>query len=178
MPPFDFTASGAVVAALAVAIMFPAILFAAVRQRSISGRNALQFLLSATFAIACWVTASSYFGGPFLDHWIDWVVGAMLLGGALLIYLEIWALLSRGYTLGLMLTLHKARSPVSTADLARSYRGGFGLDWIMQHRLSGLLATRMVRLDGDNVSLTRYLGVPVACIYKILIQIHGLRRTG
>src|SRR5260370_12756845 len=61
----------------------------------------------------------------------------MILASALIVYLEIWALLSRGYTLGLLLTLFRGEHPMSDAQLAASYRQGEGVGWIMRHRLGG-----------------------------------------
>jgi len=43
----------------------------------------------------------------------------MILASALLVYLgEIWALLTAGYTIGLLLTLFHCKRPVTDAELA------------------------------------------------------------
>ncbi len=101
----------------------------------------------------------------------------MILAGALLVYLEAWALLSRGYTLGLLLTLFRGAGPMTDAALAASYRQGQGLGWIMRHRLGGLISTRLVRRQGDLIVLT-LPGAIIALLYRAAIAVLGLKVTG
>jgi hypothetical protein len=102
----------------------------------------------------------------------------MVIGSAVLVYLEIWGLLSRGYTLGLLTTIHQAGQPLPAAELARRYRGGEGLEWIMRHRLAGLEAAGLVRQDGENLVLTPRLGNAVAWSYRVAVALLGLKVTG
>ncbi|HKF10916.1 MAG TPA: hypothetical protein VKB89_19675 [Xanthobacteraceae bacterium] len=101
----------------------------------------------------------------------------MILASALIIYLEIWALLSRGYTLGLLLTLFRGKAPMSDAQLAASYRQGEGVGWIMRHRLGGLLSARLVRRQGDCVVLTG-AGALIGILYRAAVATLGLKVTG
>src|SRR5205807_7885585 len=101
----------------------------------------------------------------------EMALGFMILGAALLFYLEVWALLSRGYTLGLLLTLHRAGRPLDDSELAARYRGGAGLSWIMSHRIDGLLSAGLVSLENGQVVLSPRLGtlVATACKYAIIV---------
>jgi hypothetical protein len=102
----------------------------------------------------------------------------MTLVSMTLAYLEVWGLLSRGYTLGVLLTLYKAQAPLTESQIAAAYRGGDGLTWIMSHRLGGLTAARLVAVRDGAVQLTPLLGRIVAHSYRAAITVLGLRRTG
>jgi hypothetical protein len=101
----------------------------------------------------------------------------MILAAAVLVYLEAWALLSRGYTLGLLLTLFHRNGPMTDAELAASYRQGEGLGWIMRHRLGALLSVRLVR-QKDNIVVLSLTGLVVARLYRAAIRFLGLKVTG
>src|SRR5262245_14261755 len=140
MASLDFTMPGAVAAAFAVSLSLPGYLFFLARLRSLAGRNALQFLVSLAATIIVWIAVLLLVPAAKPTSAAEVVIGAMVLATAALVYLEIWGLMSRGYTLGLLLTIHQAGRPLSAGELARGYRGGEGLEWIMRHRLAGLEA--------------------------------------
>jgi len=96
----------------------------------------------------------------------------------MLFYLEVWGLLSRGYTIGVLLTLLNADHPLTETEISSQYRGGEGLDWVMRHRLGGLIAAGLVEQQGDRVALTCIRGRAVARLYEVSITVLGLRRTG
>ena len=143
-----------------------------------SGRNALQFLFGFLLMIVLWIGLVTVWPGPHSPGRSEICVGLMILGAESLVYLEVWSLLSRGYTLALLITLYRAERPLDDAELARSYRGGSGLSWIMEHRLSGLISAGLVREDDGMLILTPVLGAGVAWLYKLSIIVLGLRRTG
>ena len=175
--PVDFSLSSTVLSALLVALLaLPVYLIVLARFPGLYGRNALQFLVSVLLMVTLWT--------GFVTAWSGWrradpaeiYVGLMILGAGSLCYLEVWALLSRGYTLGLLLTLYKANRPLTEEELAQRYRGGQGLAWIVEHRLSGLLAAGLVRKREQTIALTSGLGVPIAWLYKFSTIVLGLRR--
>jgi hypothetical protein len=171
----DFTASPAICYAfVASALMLP-LLVLITRLSFFHGKNALQFLITFCVTIASWCIAVLYVG-TFSGG--DSPVSLMIIGCASLIYLEAWALFSRGYTLGLLLTLHRAGRPLDEKELAENYRGGDGLSWIMEHRLRGLKSFGLVTMIDDKIVLTPALGVPVAWVYKLILRVLGLRKTG
>jgi hypothetical protein len=178
MLSLEFTMPGAMIAAFVVSAGLPLCLLILARVSWLTGRNAIQFLVSALIAIAAWASALLYIPAARPAGVGEIVVGAMVIGSAVLIYLEIWGLLSRGYTLGLVITIHQFGQPLPAAELARRYRQGEGLEWIMRHRLAGLEAAGLVRHNGENLVLTPQLGCAVAWSYRVAIALLGLKVTG
>jgi hypothetical protein len=172
----DFTAGPAVVAALVAAAVLPAVLAVLARLPRLRDHNALQFLASSAIVIAAWVIALQLPAMP-ASSAADIATSLMILAGALLVYLEAWGLLSRGYTLGILLTLFHAKQPMSDAQLAASYRQGEGVAWIMRHRLGGLMSARLVRRQGDRIVLTP-AGEIIGILYRAAIAVFGLKVTG
>jgi hypothetical protein len=172
----DFTAGPAVVTALVAAAVLPAVLAVLARLPRLRNRNALQFLASSAIVIAAWLIALQLPAMP-ASSAADIATSLMILAGALLVYLEAWGLPSRGYTLGLLLTLFHAKHPMSDAQLAASYRQGEGVAWIMRHRLGGLMSARLVRRQGDRIVLTP-AGAIIGILYRAAIAVFGLKVTG
>jgi hypothetical protein len=172
----DFTAGPAILAALVAAALFPAVLALLSRLPRLRARNALQFLATSVTIVVLWVIALCV-PGLRASSAAELATSFMMLASALIIYLEIWALLSRGYTLGLLLTLFRGKAPMSDAQLAASYRQGEGVGWIMRHRLGGLLSARLVRRQGDRVVLTG-AGALIGILYRAAVATLGLKVTG
>jgi hypothetical protein len=178
MGSLDFTIPGAVIAAFVVSLGLPIYLLALTRVPSLAGRNAVQFLVSASISVAAWAGALLLVPAARPTGALEIALGAMVIGSAMLVYLEIWSLLSRGYTLALIVTIHQAGGSLTAAELARRYRGGEGLEWIMRHRLAGLEAAGLVQRTGDQLVLTPRLGRAAAWSYRVAIALLGLRMTG
>jgi hypothetical protein len=174
----DFSLTPTVLHAVAAGAALPMYVALIARLAPLSGRNALQFLLGCLVMLILWIGLVIVWPGPRSPGRAEVCVGLMILGAESLFYLEVWSLLSRGYTLGLLVTLHRAHRPLDEEELARSYRGGSGLSWIMQHRVSGLIAGGLVREHDGMVVLTPVLGVAAARLYKFSIMVLGLQRTG
>ena len=175
--PIDFSLTPMVTYALILGTALPVVLAGMARIPGLSRHNARQFLAAFLFTILVWVALVAAVPGSQRIDIPDLVVALMILGGASLVYLEAWALLSRGYTLGLLLTLHRAAHPVRDSELAALYRGGAGLSWIMRHRMTGLVNTGLVSVEDGHVTLRR-LGTVVATLCKYSIIVLGLRKTG
>jgi hypothetical protein len=172
----DFAAGAGVLSSLLTTVLFPAVLAVLARLPALRNRNALQFLASSVIVVALWAIAVHLAGGP-TPSVPELATSLMILASALLVYLEAWALLSRGYTLGLLLTLFRGICPMTDAELAASYRQGQGLGWIMRHRLGGLIATRLMRRQGDVIVLT-LPGAIIGMLYRAAIAVLGLKVTG
>jgi len=172
----DFTAGPAIVAALITAALFPAVLGVLSRLPRLRARNALQFLATSVVVVAVWATALCV---PALraSSAAELAISFMILASALIVYLEIWALLSRGYTLGLLLTLFRAKHPMTEAQLAASYRAGEGVGWIMRHRLGGLLTAGLVRRQRNRIVLTP-TGAIIGVLYRAAVAALALKTTG
>ena len=159
----DFSLAPSVAAALAIGLAQPVYLFALARIPLLFGRNALQFLLGALVGLLLWML----FVRPIS------ILELMALGLPLLVYLAIWGLMSRGYTLGILLTLHGAGRPLTAAEIRAAYRGGDGLDWILRHRSRAMVAAGV--LQGDRLTPR---GALVARLHALSVAALGLRRTG
>jgi hypothetical protein len=181
----DFAADAAVLASLLAAAIFPAVLAVLARLPGLRERNALQFLASSAIVVGFWLMALHATARPATGANLttpdlttaNLATSIMILASALLIYLEVWALLSRGYTIGLLLTLFHCKQPITDAELAARYRHGEGLGWIMRHRLGGLVSARLARRQHDLVALTP-AGVIAARLYRAAIALLGLKVAG
>ena len=100
----------------------------------------------------------------------------MILASALLVYLEIWALLTTGYAIGLLQTLLHCKRPVTDAELAASYRHG-GLGCIMRSRIGGMISARLVRRQGDLIVLTPG-GAIVAILSRVAMIVFSVKVVG
>lgn len=178
MAGLDFSLTPPVLWALVVGCALPLYLAVIARLKPLAARNALQFLCGLFVMVVLWSGLVALRDGPRPLDIGELSTGLMILGAGSLLYLEVWGLLSRGYTLGLLLTLYRADRPLTEGELAENYRGGSGLSWIMEHRLSGLVGAGLVRERDGVLALTPALGVPVAWLYKASILLLGLRRTG
>lgn len=175
----DFSIAYPTKVALITCALFPFVLMIIARIPVLEGRNALQFLLSGILTTLGWlISLGMFIQGSYsnIDASSLWI-SFFLYTGVMLVYLEIWALLSRGYTLGLLLTFYKSKRPLSSHQLASLYRGGEGLDWLIKHRFSGLLSANMITLQNNKVILTMR-GTIIAFLYKLSVCFFGLRVTG
>jgi hypothetical protein len=173
----DISMPPALLIALSIGILQPLYLFALTRISGLRDHNALQFLLSVAIMVALWVGAVLSVSSLRSTSFADIALSLMVLGSGMLFYLEIWGLLSRGYTLGILLTLLKAGCPLNEKEISSGYRGGEGLDWIMRHRLAGLIAAGLVEHQGDQVLLTPVRGLVIARLYQAGIIAVGLHKT-
>jgi hypothetical protein len=174
----DFSCPPALLAAMAIALLQPMYLFPLTRLPTLAGRNALQFLISSIAALVLWAGAIALVPSVRPASFAEGATGVMALGAGALFYLEIWGLMSRGYTLGVLLTIHGAGGALSAAEIRRRYRGGDGLDWIMRHRLGGMVAAGVLQRKEDRLTLTRGRGLLVARLYAASLTALGLKKSG
>jgi hypothetical protein len=174
----DLTMPVAVMAALCSSILQPLYLLGTKHIRFLANRHGLRFLASAVTTFIFWSGTILIVPAFAPSTWLDIIIGAAVISGLMLFYLEIWGLLTRGYTLGILLTLLRANRPLEAREISNSYRGGEGLEWIMRHRLAGLSATGLISVHDGKILLTPLRGVPIARIYAFCIAVLGLRRTG
>jgi hypothetical protein len=159
-------------------LAFPLTLFCAGGFPNLRAHNAMRFFICTLVHTALLIALNLAL--PYhirLHSYEEWLMAVLLWSTALLLYLEIWALLSRGYTLAMLLVLLASPVPLSPADIAARYRGGDGLQWIMLHRSGGMQATGLIKIDRQYVALT-WLGAMVARAYGIMRSVFRLRVTG
>lgn len=174
----DFSIDYPVSVALIASAFFPFVLIVITKISYFAGRNAIQFLFCFLITTIGWLIGLFFLINKHMMIGTEsFYVSFFLYNGMMLGYLEIWGLLSRGYTLGLLLTFYKAGTPLSANELARLYRGGEGLHWLMKHRFVGLVSAKMIKREGNLIILTTR-GCVVAYLYKLLVSIFGLRYSG
>lgn len=172
----DFSISPAEFISFLSVLLFPIVLMLIARIKRFRNRNALQLFLTSLIVFFLWMLG--IFFTEVRPSTGEVIVSSMIFIITLLVYLELWALLSRGYTLGILLTLTKSPTPLSDRNLMQSYRSGEGLEWLVSHRFSSLFAAKLVIKRGNKVFLTSFMGNTVVYIYRLFIWIFSLKRTG
>jgi hypothetical protein len=166
-------------AALFSAFLQPLFLFVLARLPGLVGHNAAQFVISAVLVLitfgASVIVSMPQPGAVFFPQL---AIGLMALACGLILGLQAWGLLSRGYTIAILLTLLEASRPLTERDIINRYRKGEGLEWIMRHRMSGLVAAGLVTRNENNLALTPILGKFVSRFTRMMVIVLGLRRTG
>jgi hypothetical protein len=178
MVNIDFDMQPSLLAALTLAVSQPLWLLAIARLPGMPGRNALQFVLSAAGVIISWGVGVIFASAIRPSNLAELLLCLMIFGGATLAYLQLWALLTTGYTIAILLTLLRADRPLSEDDISSAYRSGYGLQWVMHRRVGGLIHAGLVKKNDDRLALTNGTGSAVARLYRASIGILGLRRTG
>jgi len=173
----NFSLSSAEAIAFLSVLLFPMALIIIARILFFKDRNALQFFVTTISIFCFWVGGIiyTYFNGTSLNEILS---SFMIFFTSLLVYLEIWALLSRGYTLGILLTLSKSSTPLNDKNLAQAYRQGEGLQWLIQHRFSGLFSAKLLFQEKNKICLTPFFGNCTVKIYKLFILMFNLKKTG
>lgn len=118
---------------------------------------AQRFSVTAIAVIAAYVLVC--LRGPFIEaRIVPIVTGAALIVAALVFVLGVWGVLTRGYSVALLIALEGLCEPASPDVLARSYSAGRGLRWLTEKRLNGLKAAHVVAVSSDQVIITRPIG--------------------
>lgn len=173
----DFSIGYLVAFTMLLCGFFPIILMMVSKLKKFSGKNALQFFIAAFISTILFILGITYHLKYTIPQYYEVLTSLFLYLAAILIYLEIWGLFSRGYTLGLLLTFYKINTPITITQLASSYRGGEGLNWLMKHRFKGLIAAKLIRINQETLILTKQ-GIIVAYLYEWAVLFFGLKQTG
>ncbi len=174
----EFAIPAAVLTALVVCLLQPVYLLGLSRVRALADHHAFQFLVGALATFATWIAAIALVPALRPSGVAETAVSLMALGGTLVVYLQIWGFMTRGYTLGILLTLYSAGRPLTASEIRGAYRGGDGIDWIMRHRLGAMIAAGVIERRGDHVALTSGRGSLAARLYLFSVRALGLKRTG
>jgi hypothetical protein len=179
MSHLDFSMSVSVFWAFFSCFLFPLFLYASQFIRSIHDKHALRFVICTAISIVLWLLLAMVFNSKAKPiEFIDLVLGLAVICCSTILYLQVWGLLTRGYTLAILRTLLESNKPLNATEIGAAYRNFEGLDWIMKHRMQGLHASGMIIINGDNVRLTLQKGKLIACTYAISKRLLGLGRTG
>ena len=169
----DFRLPPELLYSVGVSLAFPVTLFVVTRW---PGHNARRFLVAALLHTVIGATGELWLpGGPRPATATGWLLGALVWTALLQLYLQVWSLLSRGYTLSMLIVLLQVRESLDATEIARRYRGGAGLGWIMQHRTRGLEAAGMVEARADGALALTGAGSFIARAYLAARGVFGLR---
>jgi hypothetical protein len=106
------------------------------------------------------------------------VTGGALIVSALVFVLGVWGVLTRGYSVALLITLERSPGPMSVGDLEAGYSGGRGLRWLADKRLSGLKAARAVDIVDGDVRITRQFGAFLLWACGVFQKVFRLKDYG
>ena len=93
-------------------------------------------------------------------------------------YFQFYGLIKRGFSIRLLIELYLSEDGLTQAQLASNYSGDQGLDWLLKKRLSGLEKFRLVKINHDNVELTKNYGMNLSKILLFISRILGIKFNG
>lgn len=108
---------------------------------------------------------------------LDLLTGLGALGTFFVGFGLIWGVMTRGYTIAMLIEFHRAGGPLTEEALAAAYSGGRGLSWLFDKRLGGIHRLGLIVRDGGNVELTP-AGRIVAFGSRAALRVLGLKRFG
>ena len=177
MGELDFSISSIMLSSIVIGAGFPLLLIVVVRIPLLARRVGLQFLISSLFTVFLWVSFVAFMVSDYsLPLLTEIAISSMILFSFLIVYLEIWALLTNGYTLGLLLTLLKTGHPVNEHEFSKRYRNNEGVSWVIEHRLTRLIAAGLIKKVHSGLVISPVSGSTVASLYKLGIVILGLQK--
>ena len=104
--------------------------------------------------------------------------GLLLLLSILIFILGLWGLLTRGYTVALLVTLYSLGGKSTITELENTYSGGRGLKWLTTKRLNGLSNAKMIRIEKSQITIRKPLGLLIIKLYKTFQQVFQLKGYG
>jgi len=175
VPGLSFEISIPVLAALIAGGLIPLylILFAGV---SPLRRADIRMTAAGVTAVVVWAGALSLASPGLQGHaGADLAAGLLILGCAFMGFMMLWGLLTRGFTLSLLVALAKAERPMSMVELADGYGGGQGASFFADKRITGLRQLGFIREAGDQVRLTAFPGVLSVMCFRVLKLIFAIK---
>ena len=173
MPP------SALLAACAAALLIP-ILDLIIRAKLRSTRTELSIVMAVGLSTVAWIvvtTACKWWPGDG-DKAVVILAGLAVIGGGAIVWVEAVSLLSRGYSISILMDLGRAeRGMMTVAQVDAGYGGGRGVDWLLDKRIDGLVRLGLVTRSGDDMHLTP-AGSRAARLAGSAIAVTGLRKVG
>lgn len=112
--------------------------------------NATAGIVLGAYALGCSYDASA--------ETVPVITGVALIVSALVFVLGFWGVLTRGYSVALLIALNRLGGRASTGELEKAYSAGRGLRWLAGKRLEGLVAARAVVIENGQVTITPSMG--------------------
>jgi len=143
---------------------------------SIAKEASRRFLLACIATLAIYGIILALLVGPTISIQ-QAVLGVGAIGVSPIVTLGLWGVLTRGYSLSLLLTLLELNGTGTRFDIERSYSGGRGLRWLMRKRLLSLERTHAITIRKDAVWL-RSEGKALLSIYRAGLKMFSLKQFG
>jgi hypothetical protein len=104
--------------------------------------------------------------------------GFALIVAALVFVLGFWGVLTRGYSVALLIALERLGGTARAAEIETAYSGGRGLRWLAEKRLSGLLQAGVITVTDDQIAVTDGMGMAVLRAYLLFRKCFRLKEYG
>ena len=104
--------------------------------------------------------------------------GILYLGFIYIGYCQFYSLLRRGFTIRLLLDIYFSEKKITREELASSYSGGRGLEWLLKKRLSGLEKFRLLKVKDKKVQFTNKCQILFSRVLFIVHKILGIKLSG
>lgn len=101
------------------------------------------FLLSFFFLI--------YFSD---NNFISYATYVCFFTSILIIYLEFYSLISRGFSINILMEIYK-KEKLSKSNLIKAYSGNRGLKWLFLNRCEGIIKLKFIILKNKKIYLTK-----------------------
>jgi len=168
--PIDFIPTLPVALSLAAVALMLAILLALSHGPIKVAAPGRRFILAAALAWLVWL-AAMITSAP---DAVELVTGGLLLATATLAGFTLWTLVAWGFTLSMLLALHRAGRPLSADEWTLAYTRGKPLDAFARDRLGVLLKLGLAQVRGDEVVMTPGRGRTFARVTVFLRKLFGL----
>lgn len=133
-----------------------------------SQRGKVRLMMYAFFLYATlWFSLSWYAAEGFSLSWF--ISGGALAGFMALGYAECFSMVSRGFSLHILVDVCRRRS-LTFEELLQGY-GGRGMDWMLKKRIDTLSMLNMVKKHGDTLLLKKrgkFIGKAGIAVKKLL----------
>ena len=104
--------------------------------------------------------------------------GILYLGFIYIGYCQFYSLLRRGFTIRLLIDIYFSEKKITREELASSYSGGRGLEWLLKKRLSGLEKFRLLKVKDKKVQFTNKCQIFFSRVLSIVHKILGIKLSG
>lgn len=107
---------------------------------------------------------------------VELITGFLLLVTATLVQFTLWTLLAWGFTLSMLLALHRAGQPLLLEEWVQAYTGGKPLSAFAEDRIQLLLRLRLAELTDRQLVMSRGRGRLIAQLTQRLRRLFGLSK--
>ena len=168
--PIDFIPTLPVALSLAAGVLLPAVVFALSHGPAKVAAPGRRFVLAAVLTWCGWLAAMT----AVTPTAVELVTGGLLLAAATLAGFTLWTLVAWGFTLSMLLALHRAARPLTAEEWVSVYTRGKPLDAFARDRIGVLLQLRLAQERGDDVDMTPGRGWMFARLTVLLRKLFGL----